>query len=130
VTEDEVLGFFWAKVGFQHVQNVRAVFVDRYSVVFVNKILSTVHNVLHAAFRLGQISAENTGGVGRGVGEGVHRARGGPEVGRSASSGLRPGHGPGCKDAALLAVLYAAGLRRSGGGLDLADYDQESGSSR
>jgi hypothetical protein len=59
VTEDEVLAFPWSQMGFQHVQKVRAALAARYkSPASANKILSAVRGVLHAAFRLGQMSAE------------------------------------------------------------------------
>jgi hypothetical protein len=59
VTQDELLAFPWAKMGFQHVQKVRAGLAARYrSPASANKILSALRGVLHAAFRLGQMSAE------------------------------------------------------------------------
>jgi hypothetical protein len=58
VSEDEVLAFPWARMRFQHVQKVRAALADKYSPASANKILSGLRGVLHAAFRLGQMSAE------------------------------------------------------------------------
>jgi site-specific recombinase XerD len=121
-----------ADTRFQHVQKVRAALADRYSAASANKILSALRGVLHAAFRLGQMNADEyqrASDVEAVKGSTVPR-------GRALKSGeimalfeaCDPGTAQGARDAALLAVLYAAGLRRSEAvALDLGGYDQETG---
>jgi hypothetical protein len=53
-TDDEILSFPWARIGFQHVQKVRAALAEKYSPASANRMLSALRSVLHAAFRLGQ----------------------------------------------------------------------------
>ena len=133
VTEAEVLAFPWAQMGFQHVQKVRAALAERYAApASANKILSALRGVLYAAFRLGQMSAEEYQRASD-----VEAVKGSTlPKGRALKTGeigalfeaCDPGKAQGARDAALLAVLYAAGLRRSEAvALDLGDYDQETG---
>jgi len=132
VTQDEVLAFPWAKMGFQHVQKVRAALAEKYSPASANKILSALRGVLHAAFRLGKMSAEDyqrASDVEAVKGSTVPRGRA-LKAGEITAlfDACDPAKAHGARDAALLAVLYAAGLRRSEAvALDLADYNQEAG---
>lgn len=132
VTQDEVLAFPWARMGFQHVQKVRTAVAEKYSPASANKILSALRGVLHAAFRLGQMGAEEYQRAAD-----VEAVKGTPAPrGRALKAGeitalfeaCDPATAQGARDAALLAVLYGAGLRRSEAvALDLADHDQETG---
>ncbi len=125
----------WDAVRYQHTQAVRACLADRYAPATANKALSALRGVLGECFRLGLISAEDHA-----------RVTDLPNVkGQSAQRGraLKTGElvalfgacdattAQGARDAALLAVLYGAGLRRAEVvALDLADYDPDSGELR
>lgn len=123
----------WGAVRYQHTAAVRAALAERHAPATANKMLSALRGVLKEAWRLGYLDAET-----------YHRARDLPAIrgeallrGRALAGGeLRvlfaacaadPGPA-GARDAAVLAVLYGAGLRRSEAvALDLADYDAETG---
>ncbi len=125
----------WASLRYQHTQAIRAKLAEQYSPAAANKILSALRGVLQECFRLGQMSAEDHA-----------RAADIPNVkGQSAARGraLKTGElvalfgacdastAQGARDAALLAVLYGAGLRRAEAvALDLADLDLETGELR
>ena len=97
----------------------------------MNKMLSALRGVLKNAWRLGMMDAET---YRRAVAVENVRARVEPqgravepERGGGALPGVCRGSSPaGRRDAALLVVLYGAGLRRAElCGLDLADFDAE-----
>jgi len=122
----------WTALRYQHTQAVRAALAERNSAATANKMLAALRGVLRECWRLGGMEAED-----------YHRAVDLPAVkgstllaGRALSfPELRElfkvcakDRGPaGARDAALLALLYGGGLRRSEAvALDLADYDRES----
>jgi site-specific recombinase XerD len=124
----------WQAIRYQHAQALRTALAERYQPATVNKALSALRGVLREAWRLGLMTAED-----------YHRAADlAPVRGEALPRGraLTPGElaailgtcsadpspaGP--RDAALLAILYGAGLRRSEAvALDLSDYDRETGS--
>ena len=124
----------WAALRYQHTQAVRAALAARYAPATANKMLAALRGVLREAWRLGYVSAED-----------YHRAADLPAVrgstlprGRALTAGelralfsavaedARPATR--ARDAALLAVLYGAGVRRAEAvGLDVADFDPETG---
>lgn len=124
----------WPSLGYQHSQAVRAALAARYAPATANKVLAALRGVLREAWRLGYISAEE-----------YHRAADLPAVrgstlprGRALTAGelralfaaiaedARPATR--ARDAALVAVLYVAGVRRAEAvALDVTDYDPESG---
>src|SRR5919199_4148891 len=123
----------WSSLRYQHTAAIRALLASRYAPATTNKMLAALRGVLHESWRLGQMSAED-----------FHRASDLPSVrgstlprGRALSHGeLRAlfsactadGSVAGKRDAALLAVLYNCGLRRSEVvALDVADYEPETG---
>jgi integrase len=127
-------GLPWAALRYQHTQAVRAALIERYAPATVNKHLAAIRGVLREAFRLGLMSAEDHA-----------RATDLPGIksstlprGRALSAGelralfrvIREDEtAAGARDAALLAVLYGAGLRRAEAvALDVKDYDVEAGS--
>jgi len=123
----------WSSVRYQHAQAVRARLAADYAVASGNKMLAAPRGVLRESWRLGQISAED-----------FHRAA---DLGSVKGSPLPRGRAlaagelralfthcsadksvAGARDAALLATLYAGGLRRSEAvALDLEDYSDEDG---
>ena len=126
----------WGALRYQHTAAVRAWLAERYAPATANRHLAALRAVLKEAFRLGHVGADE-----------YHRAVDLPAVrgerlpaGRAISAGeLRalfascaedstPG---GARDAALLALLYGGGLRRSEAvGLDVGDFDAATGAVR
>lgn len=123
----------WSRVRYQHVAAVRAALADRYAPANVNKHLSALRGVLKEAWRLGQVSAED---YHRAVDfEGIRgetlpagRALAQDELSRLFAACRQDAGLAGKRDAAVLAVLYAAGLRRSEvASLRRQDYDAAAG---
>ena len=123
----------WAALRYQHTAALRAALGDRYAPASANKALSAVRGVLKQCWLLGLMTAED-----------YHRAANVPRVkgttlpkGRALSGGEMGGLLGACaadsrltdlRDAALLAVLYGAGVRRAEAvALDVSDYDPETG---
>ncbi len=123
----------WSVIRYQHTAAIRSALAERYAPTSANKVLAALRGVLREAWRLGQMSADD-----------YHRAVDLPGVrgstlprGRALSAGeLRAlfaacaadANPAGARDAAMLAVLYGAGLRRSEiVALDVSDYDGASG---
>jgi len=127
----------WHELRYQHSQAIRSELARRYKPATANKMLSALRGVLKECWRLGYTTAED-----------YHRARDVAPVrgstlpkGREIRSGERSAlfdafandekPARGARDAALVAVLYACGLRRAEAvGLDLSDVDLESGAIR
>lgn len=121
------LGVPWAQLRFQHTAAIRAELATRYSHTTANRILSALRGVLKAAWKLGLMSAEEyhtAAAVDRVIGESV-------PAGRSVASGELSAllntcrqDVAGIRDAAIIAVLYACGLRRAElAALDLAHFE-------
>lgn len=123
----------WPSVRYQHVAAIRQALTERYSPATANKMLSALRGVLREAWRLGFLSADEYQRAADVPGIKAEtlpkgRALGGGEL-RTLFDGCAaaPGAG-GERDAALLAILYGAGLRRAEAvSLDLGDYDPETG---
>ena len=123
----------WSALRYQHAQAVRTQLTERYAPATVNKSLSALRGVLREAWRLGQMAAEDyhratdlEGVRGQTLPRG--RALGTGEL-KSLLSACSADPSPaGARDAALLALLYGGGLRRSEAvTLDVDDYDGETG---
>ncbi len=122
----------WGTLRYQHTQAVRAALAERYAPSTANKHLSALRGALGEAWRLGLMSPDDyqraidlavvkgsTLPAGRALDAGELRAL------FATCSGGTPHD---ARDAALLAVLYGAGVRRSEAvALDLADYDPGTG---
>jgi site-specific recombinase XerC len=121
----------WAAVRYQHTAAVRGRLLDRYAPATANRILSALRGVLAQAWLLGQMSAED-----------YHRAaRLSPVVGETLPIGrellaeeiasliencLEDESLIGIRDAAIIAILFGAGLRREEiTKLNLDDYTPE-----
>lgn len=130
---DKALSLAWADVRYQHAQAIRAKLAASYAPTTANKMLAALRGVLREAHRLGLMSTddyqraadlESVRGErlphGRALNSGELRA-----LFADCASDRTPAGG---RDAALLAVLYGAGLRRSeAAALDFRDYNAETG---
>jgi site-specific recombinase XerD len=122
----------WHEVRYQHTQALRAALADRYSPATTNRHLAALRGVLREAWRLGLMSAEDltrATDLAAVRGERLPRGRAlsrGELVSLFAS--CRGGSPSDARDAALMAVLYAAGLRRAEVvAIEVGDYDVETG---
>jgi site-specific recombinase XerC len=123
----------WSALRYQHTAAIRAKLMETYKPSTANKMLAALRGVLREAWRLGQMTAEE---FQRAADVPVIKAQTLPS-GRALSSGEiaglmgacgRDGSPAGARDAAIVALLYGAGLRRSESvGLDVADFNIETG---
>ncbi len=122
----------WQHLGYQHTRALRAVLADRYSPAAANRHLAALRGVLREAWRLGLMSAEDLQRAidlpavcGERLPRGRALSRGELRALFESCRGASPAD---ARDAALMGVLYAAGLRRAEVViLDIADYDPETG---
>ena len=118
----------WSALRYQHTSAVRAILAELYAPATANKMLCALRGVLKEAWRLGQMGAEEyrrAADLGSVRGETV-------PAGKELSSGQlhalmdacqRDRGAAGARDAAIIGIMYAAGLRRAEVvALDLADY--------
>ena len=121
----------WHALRYEHVMAIRAKLAEGYAPSSANKILAALRGVLRAAFGLGLLGADelHRALAAKGV-RGSRIARGRAITKRELEKlfeACTPNTTGGARDAALLAVLYGGGLRRSEAvGLDLADFDPKS----
>lgn len=123
----------WAALRYQHTAAIRSRLMESYKPATANKMLAAMRRALQEAHRLGQMSAED-----------YARAADVPVVkssellkGRALNSGeiialmqtcAGDASPAGARDAAIVAILYGCGLRRSElVKLDLADFNLGSG---
>ena len=131
--QQDAVSLDWPSLRYQHTVAIREELAAKYAPATANKMLSALRGVLKESWRLGLMSAEDYQRAadlkavkgeklpsGRALSHGEVRAL--FEVcGKDASAA-------GARDAALLAVLYGAGVRRSeAAALKLEDFDQETG---
>lgn len=129
----EILLCDWAAIRFQHATAVRAILADKYAAATANRCLSALRGTLKAAWRLGQVPAEDyqraadvANVTGSTVPAGRELSHG--EIGALMAACENDTTPAGCRDAALIAVLYTCGLRRDEiVNLDLSSYDVETG---
>lgn len=123
----------WGKVRYQHTAAVRSALAERYASATVNKMLSALRGVLKDAWRLGYMNVEDyQRAVDLEPVKGDRELRGRAlslgEIARLFQACAEDPAPAGARDAAILAILYGGGLRRSElSALDLADYDPETG---
>jgi len=120
----------WHQLGYQHTQALRTQLSERYAPATANRMLAALRGVLTECWRLGLMDAEaraRASDVATVRGTTIPRGRaltGGELRALFAVCQRREGGGAGERDAALLATLYAGGLRRSEAvALDVGDYD-------
>jgi integrase len=130
--EVDAMGLPWWELRYQHTQAIRAALIDEgYAPATIRKTLSAVRGVLQEAWRLGLMPADD-----------YHRAVDLPTVpgerlpaGRGLAAGELRALFAACDptpsralDAAVLALLYGAGLRRAEAvAADLTNYQPDDG---
>ncbi len=124
----------WERLRFQHTAAIRAQLATRYSHTTANRMLSALRGVLKAAWKLGMMSADDyqtAASMGRVIGETVPAGRSVPSGELAALLNTCQQDAAGIRDAAIIAMLYACGLRRAElVGLDLGHYERTEGSGR
>jgi integrase len=126
----------WGAMSYAHTQAIRTQLAEHYSATTANRHLSALRGVLKEAWRLGYMSAED---YQRAVdlkpvkGQKVKQAETGRHLDSGELKGLmdacNDGTQAGTRDAAIIAVGYGCGLRRSEiAKLELADYDTDKAS--
>jgi integrase len=123
----------WSQLRYPHVAALRALLTQRYAPSTVNRLLSTLRGVLREAYLLHQIDGDEyqrmiaVRGV-RGERLPAGRELSDDEIERLIDACRRDKSPAGARDLALIAVLYAAGLRRAeAGDLCADDLDLRSG---
>ena len=123
----------WYRIQYQHIQAIRTILAERYAHTTGNKILSALRGVLRETWRLGNIDGETYHRI-----TDIKPIPGKTElVGRSLDPGellalvnvcTQDNSTAGVRDAAILGLLYAGGLRRAEiVALDYSDVDYETG---
>jgi integrase len=121
----------WEALRYQHTQAVRARLASALAPATVNKTLAALRGVLREAWRLGLMDAEHYHRAAdlpvlRGERLPRGRALARRELQRLFEACARDESANGRRDAAVIAVMYGGGLRRSEVvALDLADYDPD-----
>lgn len=124
----------WGALRFQHTALIRSQLAAKYKPATANRLLVALRGVLKAAWKLGQMNADDyhtaadvksvkgeTIPAGRSIAGGELSALMDACAGDSTPAGVR--------DAAIISLLYSCGLRRAElVGADLADFDRTTGS--
>lgn len=127
--ELDAFGLNWSAIRYQHAAAVRAQLAAAYKPATANKMLSALRQVLHHAWKLGLMGADD-----------YHRARdvtnikgtalpAGRDLGAGEIAALmeaceRDPSPAGARDAAIIALMYATGIRRASVvTLTLEDFD-------
>jgi site-specific recombinase XerD len=137
VTADEsadCMALPWERMRFQHTNAVRSQLAARYAPSTANLILSAVRGVLRAAWRLRLMTAEEyqrAADLTPVRGERVAAGRSVPSGELAALLNTCGQDAGGIRDAAIIGVLYACGLRRAElVGLDLAHLEESADGAR
>ncbi|HMM29514.1 MAG: tyrosine-type recombinase/integrase [Chloroflexota bacterium] len=119
----------WSQVRYPHTAAVRAWLAEHYQPTTANKMLAALRQVLRHAWMLGQMSAEDYHrardvGAVRGATLPAGRDLGSGEIAALMQACERDPSPAGARDAAVIALMYATGIRRASVvALDLSDYD-------
>ena len=123
----------WGQLRFQHTAAVRSHLAEKYAPSTANKMLSALRGAMKAAWRLGQIEAneyQKAVDISAVIGESLPAGRSlaiGELVSLMDVCGRDKGV-LGARDSAIIALLYGCGLRRAElVTLDVADYDATAG---
>ncbi len=130
---DDYMAVPWGEVRYNVAQAIRTQLGENYSASTANRHLSALRGVLKEAWRLGYMTAED---YQRAIdlkpikGSKVSQAEAGRHLDSGEIKGLMDacydGTRTGVRDAAIIAIGYGCGLRRSEiASLDLADYDTD-----
>lgn len=128
--------FPWHALEYQHTAAIRRQLIELYQPATVNRHLSALRRVLQEAWRLGLMDAERyqrAKDVANVKAEVLPagRAISAPEVSALLQACDADAHITGIRDAAMIALLYAGGLRRAElCAMDAADYDRATGEIR
>ena len=118
----------WQQLRFQHTAALRAVLAERYAFSTANKMLSALRGTLKAAWKLGLMTAEDyhkAASVESIKGEVIPSGRSLKSGELSALLDTCDDSPTGIRDAAMISLLYACGLRRAElVNLELSEYDQ------
>jgi site-specific recombinase XerD len=131
--EADALTFPWHTLRYQHMVAVSNRLAQTYKPATVNKALAALRGVLRAAWQLGQMSAEDYQKAASARGVKADTLPAGRELSQGEITALltvceRDPSPAGVRDAAIIALMYACGLRRAEVvALDLADYDATTG---
>jgi site-specific recombinase XerD len=123
----------WGALRYAHTAAIRTHVVEMYSPASARKILSALRGTLKAAWRLGQINAEEYAkaiDMGKVTGSSLPAGRyiSDSEIAALFHACAVDQTMAGYRDAALLAILYGCGLRREEiTNLDISDYRSEDG---
>ncbi|HEX7395609.1 MAG TPA: tyrosine-type recombinase/integrase, partial [Anaerolineaceae bacterium] len=129
----DCLALDWSEVRFQHTAAIRAKFTEIMAAATVNKYLCALRGTLKAAWRLGLVSAEDyqrAAAVESVTGETIPAGHGltPGELGALLADCQNDPSPAGVRDGAIIALMYAAGLRRQEvTRLELVNYDQITG---
>lgn len=114
----DALAFPWGALQFQHTAAIRAQLAEKYSAATANKMLSALRGTLKAARDLGQMDSDqytraaNLKAVqGQTLPHG--RAIAGGEIAALMEACSRDSSADGARDAAIIAIMRAGGLRRA-----------------
>lgn len=125
----DALSFPWSALKYQHIAAIRSKLADTYAPATASKMLCAVRGVLWEAWRLELIPeadfrrAVDVKGV-RGEALPTGRALTGGEIASLMGACAKDRTTAGARDAAMIALLYAGGLRRAEVcGLDVQDLD-------
>jgi site-specific recombinase XerD len=107
----------WAALRYQHTAAVRSRLLDRYASATANRILSALRGVLEQTWLLGQMSAEDYHRAARlspVIGEALPAGRelSAEEIASLIQNCIKDGSPIGIRDAAIISILFGAGLRR------------------
>lgn len=123
----------WGKLRYQHTNAIRARLMERYAPATANKMLSALRQALRHARRLGQISGDDYDAAidldpitGETLPAGRELSQG--EILALMNACAADASPAGTRDAAVIGIMYAAGLRRDEVvKIDLADLDPDTG---